>query len=83
MSGAPGSLPPASAPPVSQPRESKPEGSKRGGRPEEEPLRPEPEVRAALEVTGWNVTEAAKVLGISRGAMVRLKEKLGLKRPER
>jgi transcriptional regulator of acetoin/glycerol metabolism len=68
---------------VSQPRESKPEGSRRGGRPEEEPLRPEAEVREALEAKGWNATEAAKVLGISRGAMVRLMEKLGLKRPER
>jgi transcriptional regulator of acetoin/glycerol metabolism len=53
-------------------------GFRRSGRPEEEPVRSEAQVR---EVTGWNVTEAAKVLAISRGQMLRLMEKLGIKRP--
>jgi hypothetical protein len=35
-----------------------------------------------LEVTGWDATEAA-TLGLSRGQMLRLMEKLGVKRPGR
>jgi DNA-binding NtrC family response regulator len=73
-----------SAPPVSQPREREPAGStSRGGRPKEDPVRSEAQVREALEASGWDATAAAALLGISRGQMVRLMDKLGVKRPGR
>jgi DNA-binding NtrC family response regulator len=81
----PVSVAPASAAPVSQPRESQrestPDGARRSGRPKEEPVRGETEVRESLAATGWDATKAAARLGISRGQMLRLMEKLGVKRP--
>ena len=74
------SAPPLSQPP-SQPRESKPPS--RGGRPKEDPVFSEAQVREALEATTWDATEAATRLGLSRGQMLRLMEKLGVKRPVR
>jgi transcriptional regulator of acetoin/glycerol metabolism len=67
-----GSAPPASGAPGS--------GGPRG-RPKEAPAKSEEEVRAALEATEWNVGKAAEILGMSsRGTMLRLMEKLGVKR---
>lgn len=87
VSVAPVSAPPVSAPPASRPRESKregkPDGASRGGRRKEEPVRSEAQVRGALEATGWDATAAAARLEISRGQMLRLMEKLGVKRPGR
>ncbi len=81
------SVAPVSAPPVSRPREGKrgsdTGGASRGGRPKEEPARGEPEVREALEATGWDATAAAVRLAMSRGQMLRLMAKLGVKRPGR
>jgi len=81
VSVTPTSPSPASAPPVSKPRESRAEGSSRGGRPPEEPVRGEAQALEALEKTGWDVSAAAVLLGISRSQMLTLMKKLGLKRP--
>ncbi len=44
-------------------------------------MRGETEVRESLAATGWDATKAAARLGVSRGKMLRLMEKLGVKRP--
>lgn len=46
-------------------------------------MRSEPQVREALEATGWDETKAAALLEISRGQMLRLRKKLGVERPGR
>ncbi|MBM3315245.1 hypothetical protein FJY71_05325 [candidate division WOR-3 bacterium] len=71
-------LAPEDLPPALQPGGSGPAGRPRTGRSGEERDRA---VRAALDETGWNVSKAARRLGISRRQLHRIIAGLGLSRP--